>query len=178
MFADGHLHFRDMTQRVPVVEDAQNFTVLADEETDAARKVTLRHAYAVDIGNIAFSVGEQGEGETKFFCKPLMTGDGITADAHDFHPFLDESTDVITETTGLLGAAGSIVLRVKIQDHSLHRGFGKGVGKIPSFIGLIRGTDLGRQGAGFQNLSSRGVYCDQNRSDEYNYIPCHAYKIG
>lgn len=97
-----------------------------------------------------------------------MTGDRITADAHDFHPFLDKSTDVITETTGLLGAAGRVVLRVKIQHHSLHRGFGKGVGKIPRFIGLIRGCDLGRQGAGFQNLSSRGVHCYQNRSDEYD----------
>ena len=58
MLIDGHLHFRDMTQRVPVVEDAQNFTVLTDEETDAARKVTIGHAHAVGIGNLALGVGE------------------------------------------------------------------------------------------------------------------------
>lgn len=67
MLIDGHLHFLDMTQRIPVVEDAQNFTVLADEETDAARKVTLGHAHAVGIGNLALGVREQGEGEINFF---------------------------------------------------------------------------------------------------------------
>ena len=149
MFVDGHLHFRDMPQRITVLNDVQNFAFLANEETNAARKVALGHSHAVGIGGLALGIGKQGVGELEFFRKPLMAGDGITTDTHDFHSLLDERTDVVTVSAGLLGTAGSIVLRVKIQQHCVHRGPGKGVGEIPRFVGLILRGDNGSRGADF-----------------------------
>lgn len=104
-----------------------------------------------------------------------MAGDGITTDTHDFHSLLDERTDVITVSAGLLGTAGSIVLRVKIQQHCVHRGPGKGVDEIPRFIGLILRGDNGSRAADFQNIGGRGVRCHQYQAGKYGYKSCHAF---
>ncbi len=161
MLFDGHLHFRDVTQWVPVVEDTQNFAFFANEKTNPAGQIALGHAYAIGVGGLAFDVGEEGEGKVKFLCKPLMAGDGITANTNDLHPFLDERADPITESAGLFGAAGGVVFRVKIHQHRLHCGARKGVFEIPRFIGLIVHYDHRSQAASLQNFSGRGIESHQ-----------------
>lgn len=62
MFVDGHLHFRDVPQRIAVCNDVKDFAFLADEEAHTARKVALGHSHAVGIGGLALGIGKQGEG--------------------------------------------------------------------------------------------------------------------
>ena len=62
MLVDGHLHFRDMPQRITVCNDVKDFAFLADEEAHAVCKVALGHSHAVGIGGFALGIGKQGEG--------------------------------------------------------------------------------------------------------------------
>ena len=62
MLGDGHLHIREVPQRIAACNDVKDFAFLADEEAHAACKVALGHSHAVGIGGLALDIGKQGKG--------------------------------------------------------------------------------------------------------------------
>jgi len=82
--------------------------------------------HAVGRDDFFIFVGEQRERQLELFHELVMRLDRVGADAEDDRAFFLEVGKVIAEGAGFLGAAGRVVLRIKIEDDVLSVLIGEG----------------------------------------------------
>src|ERR1043165_3388980 len=100
-------------------------SVRPDQESQAMRpEVFPSHEHflspnSVGLHDLLVLVGQQGEGEFEFPGKLVVGLHGIDADAENDRALFFELGVEIAERARLLGTAGRVILRIKIEHHGL-----------------------------------------------------------
>lgn len=143
--------------------DPDDFAVLDQEGLAAADREAHHAGDSECLGDFAVLVGDQGEGEFKFFFKLLLRFNGIAADAEDLKVLTAEGGKRIAEGAGLSGAAGGFGFWVE-KDQS--DAFGVNIGEGDGLPALVSGGDLRRGCADFE----RGEFFSKSEKGQHgNY---------
>src|SRR6185369_202782 len=141
-----------MARSLDLVPDVADDALLVDQEGRAldAHVFAPIHALldpgAIGLGDLAFLVGGEGEGQLVFLLELVMAGHAVAAEADDDGIALAEAGEAVAEAAGLGRAARGIVLGVEIKDDLLAPQLGEGdlaaaVGRQREIGGLVAGLE-------------------------------------
>src|SRR5579863_5097229 len=98
-----------------VGEDASDDSLLIDQIGDSFG-VPLIAERPIGLNYLLAGVRQKGKVQAVFLGKGLMRGDVVGADAEDLDIDRSEFIQIVSKAARLLGAAGRVVLGVKVED--------------------------------------------------------------